>query len=167
MECEYKCKYNWLSLFIALLVQQCWIRFYFFQLFSQHREIAGDLKSYEFWNYWVVIRASWTFPGFIVTLWDIGFLDKDLSVLDLDLLETGINSFPVNFFLSPRSLEDCLKKYLKDVSKTFLEDVFSVTTSCYKNLLRWRSLQASSRHVLKPSSRRLGDQGMFAGNFSN
>ena len=125
MECEYKFKYKWLSLFIAFLVQQCWIRLYFIQLFSQHREIAGDLKYYdrnaiwvskwnEFWNYWVLISASWTFLGFSLALWDIAFLDKDLSVSDLDLLETGIDSFPVNFFF-------CLQEVWKTTSRNILK----------------------------------------------
>ena len=79
-----------------------------------------------------------------------------------------------------RCVEDAFKTCLKDVFKTsskHLQDVFKTSCKMYsrhlqdifkttcktKNCYAEDVLKASSRHVLKVSSRRLKDQQMFAG----
>ena len=74
------------------------------------------------------MNASWLFLGFALYLLDIGLLDKDLSDIDLYLLETDIDSFPVSILLSSRRLEDDLKTYLEYVLKACLEDIFRTSS---------------------------------------
>ena len=96
---------------MALLAQQCWIRLYFVRLISQHQAVARDLRSSSRNAIWVpdamdiktvAFNASCISLRFALDLSDIRLLDRDLSDTDLNLLETDIDSFPVNILLASK-----------------------------------------------------------------
>ena len=157
----------------------------------QARDLA-DSKCNEYQNCWVLINVSWICLGFALDLSEIGLLVRNLSDTDLDLLETDIDSVPVNMLmfsktsgrrlqnLSQRCLEEMSWRRVQDMSWRRLEDVSDVTIFCLprrlprcledvlktsartKNCYAEDIFKTSSRQVLKTSSRYFGDKQMFA-----
>ena len=78
---------------------------------------------------------------FALDLLDIGFLDSDFSDRNLDMLETDIDSFPVNILLvsktSGRWPQDIPQRRLENVSWRRLENI---SWSSLEDM-SWRSLE--------------------------